>query len=218
MNIIRMPTPNKDNWEIPVDYLLLHYTAVDIQETLAIFMRLGGIVSAHLVIDIDGSVYELIDCLDGRTLRGRHAGPSTWQDGNKTWEKFNDFSIGIELVNYNGNIFPYSPAQYKALILIVKRLQRHYPKLNDCNRFLGHEHVAGFRGKADPGICFDWQLLFDQCFEAQKKRPVRTAVCPASLQQTLVAFKHFEPEKKQEKSAYWKGISHITESTIKLLS
>ena len=144
MDITRIPSPNRDDWEIPVEYLVLHYTAVSLQETLDIFMKPNGTVSAHLVIDMDGSVYELVDCLDGKALRSRHAGPSLWQEGDKQWKKFNDFSIGIELVNYNGNIFPYHQAQYEALISVIKNLQKHYPKLKDCNRILGHEHIAGF--------------------------------------------------------------------------
>ena len=216
MKIKRIPTPNRDDWEIPVEYLVLHYTAVDLQDTLAIFTRPGGVVSAHIVIDTDGSVYELVDCFNGKALRSRHAGPSRWNAKEGLKEQFNDFSIGIELVNYNGNIFSYSEEQYSALVAVIKRLQEHYPSLKNPERILGHEHIAGFRGKADPGLCFDWHRIFQSCFTT-KDLPLRNAVCPDELQASLIRFKGQEPEDRENRSLYWQSVSHITETAIKLI-
>ncbi|WP_263081003.1 N-acetylmuramoyl-L-alanine amidase [Endozoicomonas sp. Mp262] len=212
-----MSSPNRDDWEIPVEYLVLHYTAVDLQDTLAIFMKPGGVISAHLVIDRDGSIYELVDCLEGKTLRGRHSGPSQWLQGEKLKEQFNDFSIGIELVNYNGNIFPFTDEQYSTLTWIVNKLQRHYPALNDPGRIVGHEHIAGFRGKADPGLCFDWPRFYQDCFPEQLA-PLRTSVCPNELQRSLMNFQEQEPRGNKERSKYWQAVSHITETSIKLIN
>lgn len=217
MKITRLETPNKDDWEIPVEFLILHYTAVNLKDTLSIFMNPDNVVSAHIVIDIDGSIYELIDCLNGKTLRGRHAGPSFWKEGNKQWEKFNDFSIGIELINYNGNIFPYTPSQYKSLFFVVKQLQKNNPQLKQFRRVLGHEHIAWCRGKADPGIYFDWDKLFQNCFINAEYLPPLQAICPKNIHDLLKEFKHFEPNNLTDRSKYWQLVSSITELAIKVI-
>ncbi|MRI33128.1 N-acetylmuramoyl-L-alanine amidase [Endozoicomonas sp. OPT23] len=205
MNIKRISSPNCDHIEIPVEYLVLHYTAVDLQETLQIFTTEGG-VSAHLVIDVDGTAHELVDCLQGKAHRAWHAGVSRWHER----EAFNDFAIGIELVNYNGNIFPYTDAQYDSLFEIVQQLQALYPALNDPERILGHEQIAGFRGKADPGICFDWHRFYQHVCPNQMY-PARHSICSKELQQQLLEQAGKAPETEEERSAFWKKLSQFTE-------
>ncbi len=149
---------NYDPVEISVEFVVLHYTCVSLEGALEIFQNPDQRASAHLLIDEKGTVYECVPCLDGPCLRAWHAGPSRW----KHWQEFNNFSIGIELVNRNGNLFPYTKWQYRALTLVVRKLLQKYPALTDPNRVLGHEHIAGFRGKIDPGYCFNWSLFFKQ--------------------------------------------------------
>ena len=334
---------NYDSEEIPVAFLVLHYTAASLFGTLRIFQNPRSRASCHLIVDMDGSVYELVPCLDGKCLKAWHAGESYWpvstvdvhhlqgSDNNvkksaakmssatrgaqkSAWTLigkhgvqgsdigagnrgggespqtftgkhgvqssdmgagnrgggesprtligkhgvqgsdmgagnrgggespqtltgkhgvqgsdmgagnrgggespqtltgkhgvqssdmgagnrgggespqtltgkhgvqgsdmgagnrgeatpplggFNGFSIGIELVNRNGNLFPYTKAQYRSLALICKRLQRYYKALCNPERVLGHEHIAGYRGKVDPGHCFDWSLFFKMSY------------------------------------------------------
>lgn len=216
MNIKTLPSPNRDNREIPVEYLVLHYTAVDLQQTLALFMMPGGTVSAHLVIDLDGTVYELVDCLAGRALRARHAGPSHWQQDGRQLAQFNDFALGIELVNPNGNVFPFTEAQYQSLAQLMPRLQAHYPALKNPERVLGHEHIAGFRGKADPGLCFDWPRFFKNGYPDQIA-PARPAICPEPLQTALRQLQAQQPDDEQACSRYWQAISLMTETSIRLI-
>ncbi len=215
MNRIKRPSPNQDGREIPVEYLVLHYTAADLEHTLAIFLKPGGIVSSHLVIDRDGAVYELVSCLEGKAKRARHAGPSQWTDNRGTLEAFNDFAIGIELVNYNGNLFDYTDAQYNTLSEVIKTLQQYYPKLLSPGRILGHEQISGFRGKADPGLCFDWPRFYQQCFPGQDY-PVRDSVCPVELQSTLERFKMTEPVEQEARAAYWISVSTVLETSVRL--
>ena len=101
LKLTKSPSPNFDQREIVVNYLVLHYTAVDLEDSLRIFMNPATPVSAHLLIDLDGSVHELVPCFDGVAFRSWHAGVSRWNGV----EGLNDHAIGIELVNYNGNIF-----------------------------------------------------------------------------------------------------------------
>jgi len=115
-------------------------------------------VSAHFVIAEEGEVIELVPC----THRAWHAGESKWEG----WTRFNDISIGVELINRNGNIFPYSSKQMTALKKLIEHLQQQFPALKNPRRILGHEHIAGYRGKIDPGIYFNWGEI------AQDLRPL----------------------------------------------
>jgi N-acetyl-anhydromuramyl-L-alanine amidase AmpD len=153
-------SPNFAPLEIPVDFLVLHYTACTLQRTLEIFKSSERKVSAHFVIDTDGTVYDLGDFLHGPILRGAHAGKSHLELDGKKYLHFNQFSIGIELINLNGNLLKYPEEQYAALASLVNHLRGRFPHLNHSERIVGHEHIAHWRGKADPGILFDWGKFF----------------------------------------------------------
>jgi len=161
-------TKNFDQQTIQVEFVVIHYTACGIARTLDILCDEARKVSAHLVIDLDGTVYELIPCLYEAPLRGWHSGKSKWTDKNhKAWSTFNDFSIGIELVNENGNIFPFTDAQYKSLEIVLTKLRDAHPALSSPERIIGHEQIAGFRGKSDPGREFDWARLLKPIYPGQ---------------------------------------------------
>ncbi len=212
LNVNRIKTANRDDWLIPVDYLVIHYTAVDLKGTLDIFMNPESCVSSHLVIDTDGTIYELVDCLDGQAYRGWHAGVSQWEG----IQGLNDCSIGIELVNYNGNVFPFTEEQYRSLHQVVVRFKEHYPNLRDPQRVIGHEHISGFRGKADPGVLFDWPRFYRENYP-EFTAPVRQAMCPAALQESLMQLKESEPESPEAKSQFWRSVSLLTETTVRLI-
>lgn len=211
-DIRKILSPNHDEREITVEFLVLHYTAVDLERTVKIFMNPKSSVSAHLVIDLDGSVTEMVDCLDGRAFRAWHAGESHWH----YWSQFNDFAIGIELVNLNGNLFDFTDAQYQSLQYVVARLKQHYPALNDPERVVGHEHIAGHRGKADPGLCFDWYRFYSGCYPDHPV-PVREPLFPRVLQQSLLQLAKNEPEDDQEKHDFWVAVSKLAETTLGLI-
>ena len=147
-------SPNCDQKEIFVKFLILHYSSAGLDKTLSIFQDPKSRASAHLVVGEKGEIYEPVFCLKGRCFRAWHAGESRWQTENKTYRGFNDFSIGIELVNKNGNLFEYTKKQYRSLKAILSRLKKHYPALKNPERILGHEHIAGHRGKVDPRTLF----------------------------------------------------------------
>ena len=161
-------SPHFDPTPIPVEFLILHYTAQSLQGTLNIFLSSTTPVSCHLIIDREGRVFEMVSCWEGVCHRAFHAGKSHWtdpEDFTNTWKSFNNFSIGVELVNWNGNFYPYTEAQYQSLFQVIHHLKRVYPKLINPHRILGHEQIAGFRGKVDPGIQFNWQRLFREVYE-----------------------------------------------------
>ncbi len=211
----RIDSPNYDPRPIDVRFLVLHYTAVDRVRTLEIFTDPARKAAAHLVVDVDGAIYECVPCWEGTALRGWHAGVSRWRDGQTLWEGLNDWSIGVELVNFNGNLFPFSEAQYAALEAIVAHLRRCYPALDDANAVLGHEQIAGFRGKADPGWRFDWPRFFAACYPGQIA-PSRPPACPATLRDALASLAEFAPVEPDAANAFWERVSLLTETAVAL--
>src|SRR3546814_843107 len=92
---ISYPSPNYAE-RLPgssIDYLILHYTACNLEMSLKILTDCmsANPVSAHYVIDETGVIYHLVD----EAYQAWHAGISYW----KGKEKLNTWSIGIELVN-----------------------------------------------------------------------------------------------------------------------
>lgn len=216
MELVRRPvSPNHTPQAIDVQFLILHYTAVDLARTLEIFYDPDRKAAAHLIVDRDGTVHECVPCLDGTALRAWHAGQSRWQSHGKLWEGLNDCAIGIELVNFNGNLLPYTAAQYSALAAIVDRLRRHYPPLNDATRVLGHEQVAGWRGKADPGWRFDWPHFYATCYPGQPA-PERTYACPPTLREALERLSEVAPLEPARANAFWERVSLLTETAVAL--
>jgi N-acetylmuramoyl-L-alanine amidase len=134
-----------------VDMLVLHYT--DMKTAAEAIDRLcdpAAKVSAHYVIDEDGTVWHLVE--DSR--RAWHAGASFWQGTRDV----NAASIGIELVNpghaWGYRAFP--DAQMASLETLCRELLVKHPIPAD--RIVGHSDVAPLR-KQDPGELFDWPRL-----------------------------------------------------------
>jgi N-acetyl-anhydromuramyl-L-alanine amidase AmpD len=208
-------SPNFQDRAIPVEFLLLHYTAGDRERALSHFMSRTRPVSCHLLIDEDGEVLELVDCWNGLARRAAHAGQSRFTLAGREYAGFNEFALGIELVNLNGNLLRFSEAQYAALATCLRHLKALYPALRDPARILGHEHVAGWRGKADPGLLFDWQRLFLDVYPGQPA-PDRAAVCPQSLADALRKFLPLVPPGRDDAVRFWHALSATTEAAVAL--
>ena len=131
----------------PVDTLVLHYTELNLEESLRV-LRSGG-VSAHYVLDVDGVAYKILDA----DKVAWHAGLSTWRGRAAV----NARSIGIEVVNLNGNRYPYPAGQIEALIELCQVIIAENPAILQGN-IVGHSDIAP-RRKVDPGVFFPWKLL-----------------------------------------------------------
>lgn len=84
-------SPNKGG-RIEPRFIVQHYTAgYTAQSAIDILTRRGSRVSAHLVVDFDGSVTQLVPF----NVRAWHAGPSR----HMGYTGLNAHSIGIEIVN-----------------------------------------------------------------------------------------------------------------------
>lgn len=105
-------------------------------------------VSAHFLIERDGTITQFVSCLQ----RAWHAGASSY--GRRS--DCNDFSIGVELEG--ADTVPYTAAQYESLLALTRGLMSAYPDITP-HRITGHEFIAPGR-KSDPGPAFDWQGYF----------------------------------------------------------
>ena len=158
MQAISSLSPNFDERapDKVIDMLVLHYTGMaSMEAALSRMLDEAAKVSAHYMIDEDGTLYRLVD----EERRAWHAGVSYWA-GERD---INSVSIGIELVNpghaypgYEGGYRAFPEAQMTTLIELAREIVvRHgIPP----HRVLGHSDVAPAR-KADPGELFDWDRL-----------------------------------------------------------
>jgi N-acetylmuramoyl-L-alanine amidase len=149
--LIELPSPNFNHRNAPIDILLLHYTGM--QSAQAAIDRLcdpAAKVSAHYVVDEDGTTYRLVD----EEHRAWHAGVAYWA-GTRD---INAHAVGIEIVN-PGHEFGYRAfpmVQMQAVLTLASEIvMRHQIS---PSRVLGHSDVAPLR-KEDPGELFDWHYL-----------------------------------------------------------
>ncbi|MEI6161088.1 MAG: N-acetylmuramoyl-L-alanine amidase [Roseococcus sp.] len=153
MRIIEAPSPNTEPRPegAVIDTLILHYTGMQSgAEAIARLRDPAAVVSAHYVVEEDGSILRLVP----EALKARHAGISHWRGRSA----LNANSIGIEIVNL-GHEWGYRhfPALQMAAVadLCLEILARHpIPARN----VVGHSDVAPDR-KQDPGELFDWEGL-----------------------------------------------------------
>ena len=151
MAFIELPSPNYNARNAPIDILLLHYTGM--QSAQAALDRLCdpvAQVSAHYVVDEDGTTYKLVD----EEYRAWHAGAAYWAGTRDV----NAHAIGIEIVN-PGHEFGYRAfplAQMEAVRTLSKDIVGRHGIAPQ--RVLGHSDVAPLR-KEDPGELFDWGFL-----------------------------------------------------------
>ena len=156
VTINEYPSPNFGPRQ-PVDgsararHLIMHYTGMtSCQNALDRLCDPKPEVSAHYVLDEDGTIYRLV----AEDMRAWHAGQSFWRG----MRDINSTSIGIEIVNPGHELgyraFP--KQQIEALITLASDIkQRHGIAAGDV---LGHSDIAPGR-KIDPGELFPWQTL-----------------------------------------------------------
>ncbi|MEO8175326.1 MAG: N-acetylmuramoyl-L-alanine amidase [Sphingomicrobium sp.] len=151
MQVIERPSPNFDERAFPVSMIVLHYTGMpDAEGALNRLTSPDSKVSAHYLIDEDGSVFRLVD----EDKRAWHAGKSRWRGVTD----INSASVGIEIVN-PGHEFGYRAfpdEQIGALIPLVAAIKERHAI--GRGNIVGHSDVAPAR-KEDPGELFPWDAL-----------------------------------------------------------
>ncbi len=131
-----------------IKFLILHFTAQDFQTSLKL---LQDQVSVHYLVSSQPvEVFQLVD-----------EGKKAWHCGESFWAgmvALNNNSIGIEIVNLDGNINPYPEEQMEAVMELCKQIISRHNIAPDC--VLGHSDVAPIR-KDDPGSLFPWRQFYE---------------------------------------------------------
>lgn len=195
---VERPSPNFNDRPagMPVDMLVLHYTGM--VSGISALRRLcdpDAKVSAHYLVDEDGTVYRLVP----EEKRAWHAGLASWRGERDV----NGRSIGIELVNpgheYGYRDFP--APQMAALTRLARDILARHPV--PPRNVVGHSDIAPDR-KLDPGERFDWRGLAARGVGLWPATPQAVAGDVRALlaeygydtatRQTIAAFqRHFRP-------------------------
>ncbi len=149
--MIETPSPNYDARALPVTMLVLHYTGMqDAASAIARLTDPAAKVSAHYVVDEDGTIHRLV----AEEHRAWHAGRSHWRGVTD----INSASVGIEIVNpgheWGYRAFP--DAQIDALIPLIHDIEQRHGITR--GNVVGHSDIAPVR-KQDPGELFPWGKL-----------------------------------------------------------
>ena len=139
------PSPNFDQRR--PNLVIIHHTSnATSAQALRTLTSPERKVSAHYLIDRDGTIVQLVS----ESERAWHAGLSWW--GGIT--DVNSASIGIELDNTGSE--PFADAQIDALLALLADIRQRYPI--PAANFIGHADVAPTR-KDDPSPLFPWARL-----------------------------------------------------------
>jgi N-acetylmuramoyl-L-alanine amidase len=151
LSITDAPSPNFDTRLLPVTMIVLHYTGMESAQAAIERLRdPEAKVSAHYLVDEDGTILRLVD----EDKRAWHAGRSHWRGITDV----NSASIGIEIVNpgHEWGYRPFPDAQMSALIPLVADIKARHAITR--GNVVGHSDVAPAR-KQDPGELFNWHAL-----------------------------------------------------------
>ncbi len=176
LRFVEVPSENQSG---RVDYVILHFTSVDFEESLHLLtQRTERPVSSHYLVPENGDpsyphrhlkVYRLVE----EDQRAWHAGRSYWR-GNTN---LNNRTIGIEIVNRAKCFgddpelamkdpevyceFPtYDAEQIDLAIDLLRDILRRHPNI-DPDDILAHSDIAPNR-KLDPGPSFPWKTLYER--------------------------------------------------------
>lgn len=140
---LAIPFPSNNYNERPTgvipNAIVLHATVGEAAPSLNWLANPQSYVSVHYLIDRDGTVYQMVD----ESKRAWHAG-SSFYDNLSDW---NNFSIGIEMVNRNDGVDPYDPPLVESARKLCVYLVGKYHISPDM--IVSHAMIS-LVGKSDP--------------------------------------------------------------------
>jgi N-acetyl-anhydromuramyl-L-alanine amidase AmpD len=146
---IQSPNFGKRPKDAVVDTVVVHATVTPtLEATTRWFYDTKSQVSSHFTIGRDGSVVQNVSTFD----RAWHAGVSVDAFGH---HNVNDYSIGIELVNFDDGKDPYPDAQVQMLGFVIHEMMRRFP----IKQIVSHEFIAQPRGRKNDPKGFPWEKL-----------------------------------------------------------
>lgn len=136
----------------PVTHLVIHHTATRNDAALRILSGKDPAtrVSVHYLIT-DEPEPRIIEIVPEDKV-AFHAGVSHWAGATD----LNETSIGIEVVNLDGNVHPYSEAQFGVIASLAADIVRRHAIRPE--NVVAHSDIAPGR-KLDPGTLFPWRRL-----------------------------------------------------------
>lgn len=140
------PLPFFNERKLPINMLVIHSMAHNAAEGIKQLEKLQ--LSAHYVVDYDGSVYQCVN----EDQRAWHAGVSFWRGISDV----NSASIGIEVCHRSLGQSRFNRKQIGSLSELCKDIinrRRIAPTM-----IVGHSDIAPER-KPDPGKDFPWREL-----------------------------------------------------------
>lgn len=149
--VIYEDSPNYDDRDGPVSLLVMHYTGMPTaRAAIDLLKSPQAKVSAHYVVDEDGTVYALVP----EVKRAWHAGISYWRGQSM----LNDISVGIEIVNpgHEWGYRPFPEAQIKTVLELSQSIMARHAI--PARNVVAHSDIAPNR-KQDPGELFPWRFL-----------------------------------------------------------
>jgi N-acetylmuramoyl-L-alanine amidase len=175
MKTVNVPSPNYSSRYKPGPKLIvLHHTASARNSGGAIasmFRNKTAQVSAHEVVDSDGTRYHCVDW----SKRAWHAGSGSWHGQTDT----NSLSLGIEIVNLGNGKDPYSNAQLKTVATLIRQMQKKYPSIEPWN-IVDHESIST-AGKVDLRKNFPAEKLMWMVLHPNLPVPNKANVAPWML-------------------------------------
>lgn len=145
------PNFNERPEDAVIDTIVLHHTASpNLPGTVKWFTMPESQVSAHFTIGKDGSIVQMVSCVN----RAWHAGASKDYKGRTN---VNNFSIGIEIVNVGDGKDPYPAEQIAAVRALCQTLIDFYP----IRQITSHEFIAEPEGRKNDPIDFPWNRFED---------------------------------------------------------
>jgi len=128
-----------------VDTIILHATGnSSAKGALNHFRNPFSKVSAHYLIDKDGTIYACVN--EAR---------AAWHAGKCFLPYANQRSIGIELVNKNDGVDPYPDPQILALRQLIIEIKRRHP----IRYLVSHAEIAMPKGRKSDPKGFDMEAL-----------------------------------------------------------
>jgi N-acetylmuramoyl-L-alanine amidase len=165
-----------------VTTLIFHHTALNFERS--IYAMVHGATSAHYVVAEDGVVYKILE--DNEVAY--HAGLSKWRGV----PQLNGRSIGIEIVNLDGNVNAYPQKQIDAVRELSALIMARNPDISSRN-IVGHADIAPGR-KKDPGLLFPWRELSEKGIGVWPKSPTpRPGATSVEVQALLKKLGYTEP-------------------------
>lgn len=175
-----LPMENSESRTTPISHVMLHFISnvsenpqnpYQIENLNEIYTEYG--VSAHYMIDRDGSIYKLVP--ENRVAY--HAGTGVLPYFPDYEDKLNDYSIGIEMLgigtkeematfidedtydSIDSSFIGFTDVQYESLTSLLETLHERYPDIKrNRKHVIGHDEYATGR-KSDPGTLFDWSRI-----------------------------------------------------------